>query len=195
MSLIVSVAAFALVGSITPGPVNIVALSSGAQFGFRASQRHVAGATLGFVLLLVLMGLGLHELLEIWPGLTQVVQWAGVAFLLFMAFKLASDDGQVDAKDSGRAPSMLYGALMQWLNPKAWLACVAGMGAFVANGEARLIWQFAAVYLVICYVSVGCWAYAGTFLRGYLNNPAGMRLFNRSMALLLAGSAAYLLWA
>ncbi|PWE41778.1 LysE family translocator [Pseudomonas prosekii] len=195
MSLLISMAAFALVASITPGPVNIVALSSGARYGFRASQRHVAGATLGFVLLLVLMGLGLHELLEIWPGLTQVVQWAGVAFLLFMAFKLASDNGQVNAKDSGRAPSMLYGALMQWLNPKAWLACVAGMGAFVANGEARLIWQFAAVYLVICYVSVGCWAYAGTFLRGYLNNPAGMRLFNRSMALLLAGSAAYLLWA
>ena len=195
MSLVISMAAFALVASITPGPVNIVALSSGARYGFRASQRHVAGATLGFVLLLVLMGLGLHELLEIWPGLTQVVQWAGVAFLLFMAFKLASDNGQVNAKDSGRAPSMLYGALMQWLNPKAWLACVAGMGAFVANGEARLIWQFAAVYLVICYVSVGCWAYAGTFLRGYLNNPAGMRLFNRSMALLLAGSAAYLLWA
>ncbi|PWE37528.1 lysine transporter LysE [Pseudomonas prosekii] len=195
MSLLISMAAFALVASITPGPVNIVALSSGARYGFRASQRHVAGATLGFVLLLVLMGLGLHELLEIWPGLTQVVQWAGVAFLLFMAFKLASDNGQVNAKDSGRAPSMLYGALMQWLNPKAWLACVAGMGAFVANGEARLIWQFAAVYLVICYVSVGCWAYAGTFLRGYLSNPAGMRLFNRSMALLLAGSAAYLLWA
>ncbi|MFL1516089.1 LysE family translocator [Pseudomonas prosekii] len=195
MSLIISMAAFALVASITPGPVNIVALSSGARYGFRASQRHVAGATLGFVLLLVLMGLGLHELLEIWPGLTQVVQWAGVAFLLFMAFKLASDNGQVNANDSGRAPSMLYGALMQWLNPKAWLACVAGMGAFVANGEARLIWQFAAVYLVICYVSVGCWAYAGTFLRGYLSNPAGMRWFNRSMALLLAGSAAYLLWA
>lgn len=195
MSLIISMAAFALVASITPGPVNIVALSSGARYGFRASQRHVAGATLGFVLLLVLMGLGLHELLEIWPGLTQVVQWAGVAFLLFMAFKLASDNGQVNANDSGRAPSMFYGALMQWLNPKAWLACVAGMGAFVANGEARLIWQFAAVYLVICYVSVGCWVYAGTFLRGYLNNPAGMRWFNRSMALLLAGSAAYLLWA
>jgi threonine/homoserine/homoserine lactone efflux protein len=88
---------------------------------------------------------------------------------------------------------MLYGAVMQWLNPKAWLACVAGMGAFVADGEARLVWQFAAVYLVICYLSVGCWAYAGTFLRGYLNNPAGMRWFNRGMASLLAVSAVYLL--
>jgi hypothetical protein len=54
---------------------------------------------------------------------------------------------------------------------------VAGLcgrdGAFVADGEARLVWQFAAVYLVICYLSVGCWVYAGTFLRGYLGNPAG----------------------
>ncbi|RAI63577.1 LysE family translocator [Pseudomonas fluorescens] len=193
MSLMMSMAAFALVASITPGPVNIVALSSGARFGLRASQRHVAGATLGFVLLLVLMGLGLHELLQQWPALTQVVQWAGVAFLLYMAFKLAADNGQVQASESTQAPSMLYGAIMQWLNPKAWLACVAGMGAFVADGEARLVWQFAAIYLVICYVSVGCWAYAGTFLSGFLHNPAGMRLFNRAMALLLVVSAVYLL--
>ncbi|WP_223547175.1 LysE family translocator [Pseudomonas sp. A-B-19] len=193
MSLMMSMAAFALVASITPGPVNIVALSSGARFGFRASQRHVAGATLGFVLLLVLMGLGLHELLQRWPALTQGVQWAGVAFLLYMAFKLAADNGQVQAREAAQAPSMLYGAIMQWLNPKAWLACVAGMGAFVADGEARLVWQFAAIYLVICYVSVGSWAYAGTFLSGFLNNAAGMRLFNRAMALLLVVSAVYLL--
>lgn len=193
MSLIVSMAAFALVASITPGPVNIVALSSGAQFGWLASQRHVLGATLGFVLLLVLMGLGLHEVLQRWPALTHVVQLAGVAFLLFMAWKLAANDGRVDAAGSARAPSVLYGAVMQWLNPKAWLACVAGMGAFVADGESRLVWQFAGVYLVICYLSVGCWAYAGTFLRGYLNNPQGMRLFNRGMAALLVVSAGYLL--
>ncbi len=193
MSLIVSMAAFALVASITPGPVNIVALSSGAQFGLRASQRHVLGATLGFVVLLVLMGLGLHEVLQRWPALTQVVRLAGVTFLLFMAWKLAANDGQVNAAGAARAPSLLYGAVMQWLNPKAWLACVAGMGAFVADGEARLVWQFAAVYLVICYLSVGCWAYAGTFLRGYLHNPRGMRLFNRAMAALLVMSAGYLL--
>ena len=192
MSLIISMAAFALAASITPGPVNIVALSSGAQFGFRASLRHVAGATLGFVLLLVLMGLGLHEVLLLWPFLARVVQLAAVAFLLFMAWKLAVDEGRLNTEGTARAPSMFYGAVMQWLNPKAWLACVAGMGAFAANGEASLIWKFAAVYLVVCYVSVGCWAYAGTFLRHYLDNPKGMRLFNRVMALLLAASAVYL---
>lgn len=195
MSLMMSMAAFALVASITPGPVNIVALGSGARYGFRATLRHVLGATLGFVLLLVLMGLGLHELLVTWPFLTRGVQLAGVAFLLFMAWKLAMDDGRVGEGKAHKAPSMFYGALMQWLNPKAWLACVAGMGAFVADGDARLVWQFAAIYLVVCYLSVACWAYAGTFLRGYLSNARGMRLFNRSMALLLVLCAGYLVWA
>ncbi|WP_095108590.1 LysE family translocator [Pseudomonas sp. Irchel 3E20] len=193
MSLTLSMAAFALASSITPGPVNIVALSCGARFGFGASLRHVTGATLGFVLLLVLMGLGLHEVLSLWPFLTRAVEWAGVAFLLYLAFKLAMDDGQISAKEANRAPSMAYGALMQWLNPKAWLACVAGMGAFVANGETALVWHFALIYLVVCYLSVACWAYAGTFLRRYLNNPRGMRLFNRTMALLLVACALYLL--
>ncbi|WP_338525338.1 LysE family translocator [Pseudomonas batumici] len=193
MSVLVSMAAFALASSITPGPVNIVALSSGAQFGWRASLRHVTGATLGFTLLLVLIGLGLNELLLFVPSLTRGIQLAGVAFLLYMAWKLAADDGSLNTRQPGKQPTMTLGAVMQWLNPKAWLACVAGMGAFVANGEARLVWQFAAVYFVICYSSIACWAFAGTFLRHYLDNPRGMRLFNRLMALLLALSAIYLL--
>lgn len=195
MSLIMSMAAFALATSITPGPVVVVALGSGARFGFAASQKHVAGAALGFTLLLVLIGLGLHELLVRWPILTQGIQWGGVAFLLYMAYKLAMDDGRLDAQDAAVAPSMLYGAVMQWLNPKAWLACVAGMGLFAADGEAARVWQLAAVYLVICYLSVACWAYVGTFFRRYLSNARGMRLFNRAMALLLVISVVYLLLA
>ncbi|MFO2463641.1 LysE family translocator [Pseudomonas sp. 15FMM2] len=193
MSLIMSMAAFALATSITPGPVNVVALSTGARFGFAASQKHVAGAALGFTLLLVLIGLGLHELLVRWPVLTQGIQWSGVAFLLYMAYKLAIDDGQLNAQGAAVAPSMLYGAIMQWLNPKAWLACVAGMGLFAAQGEAERVWQLAAVYLVVCYLSVACWAYVGTFFRRYLSNARGMRLFNRVMALLLVISVVYLL--
>ncbi|ROL65627.1 lysine transporter LysE [Pseudomonas protegens] len=193
MSVMFSMAAFALAASITPGPVNIVALGSGARFGFRASLRHVGGATLGFVLLLVLIGLGLHELLRQWPLLTQGIRLFGVAFLLYMAWKLARDDGRLDADAAARAPSAWYGALMQWLNPKAWLACVAGMGAFAADGDLGLVWLFAGLYLLICYLSIACWAYAGSCLRHYLSNPAQMRLFNRSMAALLAASAAYLL--
>lgn len=193
MSILMSMAAFALASSISPGPVNIVALSAGAQHGFRASMRHVTGATVGFTCLLVLTGLGLHELLAQMPALAKAIQVAGVAFLLFMAWKLAMDNGVLKVAASGKGPSLMVGAAMQWLNPKAWLASVAGMGAFAASGDPALVWQFAAIYFAICYLSIACWAYAGTFLHRHLNDPKGMRMFNRMMAFLLAASAIYLL--
>ncbi|MGY8819125.1 MAG: LysE family translocator [Pseudomonadales bacterium] len=193
MSLLLSMAAFALASSISPGPVNIVALSAGAQFGLRPAMRHVSGATIGFTLLLLLIGLGLNELLDHWPWLTESIKLAGVAFLLYMAFRLAVDNGRLNADKPAMRPTMLYGAAMQWLNPKAWLASVAGMGLFAAAGDAPSVWRFAAIYFVICYASLACWAYAGTFLRQHLDKPARVRLFNRLMAALLVASAVYLL--
>lgn len=193
MSLTLSMAAFALAASISPGPVNIVALGAGAQHGLRPAMRHVTGATLGFILLLILIGLGLHQVLRHWPGLTLALHWAGVLFLLYMAWKLASDNGALGEGRDTQSPSLLRGAAMQWLNPKAWLACVAGIGAFVGQGETALLGQFSLIYLVICYLSLGCWALAGSLIRSYLDNPRRMRLFNRSLAALLVLSALYLM--
>lgn len=194
MSLWLSMAAFALAASISPGPVNIVALSSGAQFGLAAGQRHVLGATLGFVLLLLFTGFGLRQVLQQQPALIDLVRWAGMLFLLYLAWKLAMDEGRIDTAVATRPPSFVRGAAMQWLNPKAWLAAVAGMGAFVANGEALLIWSFALIYCVVCYLSVAAWVYAGAFLAGYLRSRARVRVFNRLMAALLAGCALSLLY-
>jgi threonine/homoserine/homoserine lactone efflux protein len=193
MTVFLSMAAFALASSISPGPVNVVALSAGARHGLAASMRHVSGATVGFTALLLLIGMGLHELLTHFPNLIDIVKWAGIAFLLYMAYTLAIDDGRLGADKPSRGPSFARGAAMQWLNPKAWLASLAGMGAYAANGEGGLVWQFTALYFVICFVSIASWAYAGTFLRKYLQVPERVRLFNRAMAALLAASALYLL--
>lgn len=191
MQVLLSMAAFALAASISPGPVNIVAFGCGANHGFVPSLRHVSGATIGFTLLFLLTGMGLAELLAGLPAASRLIQCAGVAFLLYLAWKLASDKGELG--EAHQRPSFRHGALMQWLNPKAWLASLAGMGAFASHGEAQLIWQFAAIYFVICYLSIACWAWAGARLQSQLRHPARMRLFNRVLALLLAGSALYLL--
>ncbi|CAB3790353.1 LysE family translocator [Paraburkholderia fynbosensis] len=193
MTVLLSMAAFALASSISPGPVNVVALSAGARHGLAASMRHVSGATVGFTALLLLIGLGLHELLTHFPNLIDIIKWAGIAFLLYMAYTLAVDDGRLGTDKPSRGPSFAHGAAMQWLNPKAWLASLAGMGAYAANGDGGLVWQFTALYFVICYVSIASWAYAGTFLRKYLQEPERVRRFNRVMAALLAASALYLL--
>ena len=191
MSLSLSMAAFALAASISPGPVNIVALGSGARHGLRASLGHAAGASLGFCLLLVLIGLGLHEVLLRWPVLSRLLHWGGVLFLLYMAWKLSSDNGQLNASHQTQARSFWHGAVMQWLNPKAWLASVAGIGAYT-GGDQQLLWLFTWLYAPICFVSVASWAWAGSVISQYLGNPRHMRLFNRGLAVLLVASAVYL---
>lgn len=194
MTLYLSMAAFALASSISPGPVNIVALGAGARHGLAASLRHVGGATLGFTALLLLTGLGLAEVLAGRPQLIGLIRWCGIGFLFYLACKLAADSGELSFDASAaRGPSLLSGAAMQWLNPKAWLAAVSGMGAFAAGGDGNLVWHFAAIYFIVCYLSILCWAWAGAALRGYLSDPARMRRFNRAMALLLAVSATWLL--
>ena len=193
MTVFLSMFVFALVSSITPGPVNLVALNAGAQHGFVASLRHVTGATVGFVMLLILAGLGLQQLVAQWPMLIRLIHWGGVAFLLFMSYRLAVDDGQFRDAEGGRKPSLWFGAMLQWLNPKAWLASLAGMSAYAADGNGMQIGRFALLYFIVCFLSIACWAYAGTFLRHYLQDAGRVRLGNRIMAALLTISAVYLL--
>lgn len=192
MSLSLSMAAFALAASISPGPVNIVALGSGARHGLRSSLAHAAGATLGFCLLLGLVGLGVHELLQRWPLLGHLLHGGGVVFLMYMAWKLARDTGELDATQTHRAPSAWQGAAMQWLSPKAWLAAIAGVGAYT-GAEQQLLWSFIWIYGPICFVCIASWAWAGSVIRQYLSNARHMRLFNRCLAALLMASALYLL--
>ncbi len=192
MSMLLSMAAFALAASISPGPVNIVALGSGARHGVAASMAHVTGATVGFTLLLLLTGLGLHELLVRFHWLTDAIRWAGIVFLLYMAWRLARDSGELDDGPGAKKPSLAQGAAMQWLNPKAWLAAVAGMGTYASAGEAGAVWLFAGVYFIVCYLSIASWALAGSFLNQYMRTPSRVRLFNRVMAAMLVLSVIYL---
>ena len=192
VSTALSMAAFALAASISPGPVNVVALASGARHGLRPSMRHVTGATVGFTALLLLAGLGLNTLTAAWPAFTQVLQWGGIAFLLYMAWALATDGGEIGQAAGRKPPSMLLGAGMQWVNPKAWLASAGGIGAFASSGNVADVWTFAAIYFVICYGSIAAWAAAGAFLHQVLGDPSKVRALNRTLAATLVVSAGYM---
>ncbi len=194
-ALLISMAAFALVASISPGPVNIVAMSAGMRHGFVRSMRFGTGATIGFTVLLVLVGLGVSAAVSWLPNILAAIRWAGVLFLVYMAIGLAADRGAISAGRTANAPSALEGALLQWLNPKAWLASIAGTGVFAAGADLQRLLVFAAVYFIVCYLSVGCWAIAGTALRQWVGDPSKIRVMNRLLAALLAASAAYLAFA
>lgn len=192
MTLILSMAAFALVASLSPGPVNLVGFNTGLTHGWRPALWHVAGATLGFVVLLVAVGLGLHEVLAAWPAF-WILRVAGALFLLYLAWKLARASGDLGSGAVAACPGFRDGALLQWLNPKAWLAAAAGVALFVGEDRGRLA-LFAGLYLVICFASLACWAVAGQWLRGRALTPGRLRLLNRALATLLVLCAASLLW-
>ncbi|WP_144957642.1 LysE family translocator [Pseudomonas oryzihabitans] len=193
MTLILSMAAFALVASLSPGPVNLVGFNTGLTHGWRPALWHVAGATLGFVVLLLGVGLGLHEVLAAWPALLWILRVAGALFLLYLAWKLTRASGDLGSGAVAACPGFRDGALLQWLNLKAWLAAAAGVALFVGEDRGRLA-LFAGLYLVICFASLACWAVAGQWLRGRALTPGRLRLLNRALAALLVLCAASLLW-
>jgi threonine/homoserine/homoserine lactone efflux protein len=185
--------AFALAASISPGPVNLVCLSSGTRYPLARGLIFVTGATLGFIVLFVTVGLGLYSVLTVVPGFNAILRWAGVAFLLYLSVQLFRDDGRLPEGETRKAPGFVTGAVMQWLNPKAWLASASGIGAYTSGNDVHEVIIFAALYLPICWLSLSCWVYAGAFLRRYLHRPRVLVTLNRTLALLLALSCVYLL--
>ncbi|OXS15362.1 lysine transporter LysE [Zobellella denitrificans] len=193
MSLILPMTAFALAASISPGPVNLVCLSSGTRYPLARGLIFVTGATLGFIVLFVTVGLGLYSVLTVVSGFNAILRWAGVAFLLYLSVQLFRDDGRLPEGETRKAPGFITGAVMQWLNPKAWLASASGIGAYTSGNNVHEVIIFAALYLPICWLSLSCWVYAGAFLRRYLHRPRVLVTLNRTLALLLALSCVYLL--
>ncbi len=185
-----SMLSFALIGAITPGPVNIIATSSGANFGWRKTLPHVSGATLGYVLVVLVSGLGLNSLNQVLPQFTHILQYVGAAFLLYMAFKIATAAAETDTDNTGlnSPPSLAQGALAQLLNPKAWLVAMSGVALFVASqAEANLYLSlFVGLSFVACFVCVGCWAVCGQLISRWLNTPKRLRFFNRTLGAMLA---------
>ena len=192
LSLILPMSAFALAASISPGPVNLVCLSSGTRYPVSRGLIFVTGATLGFIALFIAVGLGLYSLLTMVPILEALLRWGGVAFLLYLSIKLALDSGQLPETGVDKAPGFGTGAIMQWLNPKAWLASASGIGAYTSANDLNQILLFASLYLPICWLSLACWVYAGAFLRRYVQRPVVLMAINRTLVLLLAISCLYL---
>ncbi|MEH6501670.1 MAG: LysE family translocator [Pseudoalteromonas distincta] len=193
LSMILPMSAFALAASISPGPVNLVCLSSGTRYPISSGLVFVTGATLGFIALFIAVGLGLYSLLTTLPALKEALGWAGVAFLLYLSFQLARDNGELPENTPIKAPGFVSGVFMQWLNPKAWLASASGIGAYTSGNDLQQVIVFAAVYLPICWLSLGSWVFAGAFLRKYIRRPIVLVSINRTLAVLLAASCIYLL--
>ena len=189
LSIILSMSLFAFIGAASPGPVNIIAISSSAAFGLKRTFSHVLGASISYAVIVYGVGVGLGEVLLKFPQITHTLQYLSAAFLLYIAYKIAFAKVHLegDEQPKEQIPSMLQGALVQGLNPKAWLVSISGVSIFVsANSPAELyLLIFTSVSFVICLIGVGIWALFGRVLSTLLKDAKYQTLFNRVMGLLL----------
>lgn len=181
---------YAFATSASPGPVNMVAATSGTHFGVRRTLPQVLGASLGFSLLLVAVGLGLGTVFQALPWLYRVLRGIGSLFLCYLAWKLwHASAAPAEATRVDHPPGFFEGLATQWLNPKAWIVAMAGIAAYTP-GESYLlrVMAMAAVFLVVCFPSVGAWAVFGAAARKLMKTERATRRFNGAVALLLVAS-------
>lgn len=184
-TLLAGITGFAFVASITPGPNNIMLLTSGANFGLRRTIPHLTGVVLGFGLMIGLLGLGMAEIIKALPGLFDIVRWAGAAYLVVLAFKIATSVGIADRK-TAKPLSFLQAAAFQWVNPKGWAMALGALSAFVDRDQVAMkVALVVVLFLPVNALAVTSWAVAGTAMKRVLSDPVAMRIFNVSMGVLL----------
>ena len=120
---------YAFVASITPGPNNLMLMASGANFGFRRTVPHMLGVALGFVFLALMVGLGLAGLFLAFPASHTVLKAVSVAYLLWLAWKIANAAPARAEAAAGRPFAFLQAAAFQWVNPKAWAMALTAVTA------------------------------------------------------------------
>jgi threonine/homoserine/homoserine lactone efflux protein len=182
--------AYAFVTSITPGPSNFMLLASGANFGLARTVPQVLGITIGFGLLLLGVGLGLGGMLAAFPALDLALKLGGGAYLLYLAWRIATSRslGRQDSR-AARPLRLVESAAFQWVNPKAWVVAATAMAIYAS--PASPFWSAVLVSLTFAIVnlpSVLVWAGFGMALRRFLSDPVRLKWFNIAMGLLLAAT-------
>jgi threonine/homoserine/homoserine lactone efflux protein len=198
---ILALTVFAAVSSGTPGPNNLMLMTSGVNFGMKRSMPHLLGITLGFSFMIFCVGMGLQTMFTVIPQLETVLRYVGTAYLLWLAWKIANSgpisSGSGDGKSSGAKPMGFWAAAaFQWVNPKAWFMAIsaittyASSAADVASGGSRLsqVLLVVLIFGTINFPLVACWGLFGSAMRRFLQDPKKLRIFNITMALLLIAS-------
>ena len=198
--LLIALIGFAVASSITPGPNNLLVLTSGLNHGVPRSLPLIAGISLGFAFMLIVIGVGLGSLIRTNQSLHTAAKVFGLVYILLLAWTVATSAPslETDNQRAGRPLSALTGAMFQWVNPKAWAIALTATAAFsVADAAMTSLARIVLVFLLVACATLSAWAAFGSLMRRLIDTPAKLRAFNVTMALLLVASAlpvAYDLW-
>ncbi|MCK6264258.1 LysE family translocator [Vibrio sp. ZSDE26] len=187
MEYLYAVVLFAVSSSVTPGPNNIMVMTSGLNFGARKSLPLLMGICVGFTVMLLLVGFGFSQIFDMFPGLHFVIKCVGVAYLLYLAYLIAGSSSTVESSDQSKPFTFMKGALFQWINAKAWVVATGAIAAFTSVGANFLSQNLmiAMTFFVVSFPCVGVWLLFGSLLKNVLNSSKRRRIFNYMMSGLL----------
>src|SRR3954465_5168298 len=189
-SLFVAFVMFAFVMFITPGPNNIMLLSSGLTYGFPRTGPPIVGVQIGFAFMVGAGGVGLGTIFIAYPVLQTILKYAGAAYLIYLAVAIAMSGPVKPGQDNQRGPMTFWGAAMfQWINAKGWVMVIGTITTYAAI--ASFPWNITiqvGISLLLGAASCTVWALFGTALRPLLTSERTVRIFNIVMAVLLLAS-------
>lgn len=180
--------------SVTPGPNNLMLAASGVNFGFRRSLPHLLGVSIGNGVQVLTVGLMLGWVMALLADWRLWLTLAGCSYLLWLSWQVWRA-GEPQARQAVTPMSFMGAVAFQWVNPKAWVMVINTVLLFLplhASIERTLL--LAASCVLINFPCVSLWAALGDGLRQQLAGERARRCFNGVMALLMAATAAYLLW-
>ena len=184
--LLLALTLFAFVSSITPGPNNLMLMASGANFGFRRTLPHLLGVGIGFTLMIVLVGVGLVQVFDLYPISHQILKLVSVIYLLWLAWKIANAaTPEGDVQSEGTPITFIQADLFQWVNPKAWTMALTAISAYTPDQTLYYVSLVALVFGIVNLPSVSLWTVLGEQMARFLTSAARLRAFNWAMAGLL----------
>jgi len=199
LPLIMAIALFAFVMSVTPGPNNIMLLASGAQFGYQKTLPHIFGIILGIASQLTAVLLGLGLMFESYPQLYDLLKVLGTIYLIWLAWKIATASTEHSALNSKRntnAPMTLIAAsLFQFVNPKTWAMTIGSISTFTITGDAYIE---SGIWIMICFaitgfIAISLWAYLGVKISLLLTTKQRKKNFNYTMGLMTVATLFFIL--
>ncbi len=188
LDTLIAFATFCFVSSITPGPNNLMLMASGANFGIQRTIPHWLGIGIGFTAMIVLVGVGLMQVFDAFPVAYMILKILSVAYLLYLAWKIANAAPPGDADATGTPMTFLQACAFQWVNPKAWAMALTAVSVYTPTQDVAAILLTALIFGVINLPACSTWMFIGQQMRRFLTNPARLRAFNIAMATLLVAS-------
>lgn len=175
----------ALVG--TPGPATLTIAATSAAFGPRQAVRLVVGLIASMTIISILTAGGIATVILSAPGVVGVGSVLAAAYLLYLAYRIATAPVLRDDMDLSRAPSYQHGFLMNFVNPKAYAAAAGLFGGFVLVEQDPLADALVkgVLMLIMLVLADMVWIVAGRLLAGAFRDSRANRIVNLTFALAL----------